>query len=197
MAIGNGDEDGEEMNEKVKEEIEDMEKELESMETAEEQDGFVGKVLHVVRLAFRYLFDYTIPPATKEQWSPKRTVISLILAPFVSMFSFGSKITLYIVIDSFESTLLAIPFAAWFSFPPILLLVHSLLSIFRHSRPSSSTIFYSIYSFIVVVCWITMICSILINLLELLQLLTNINPVFLGLTVLAWANCIGGTPFPT
>lgn len=38
-----------------------------------------------------------------------------------------------------------------------------------------------------------MICSVLINLLELLQLLTNINPVFLGLTVLAWANCIGGT----
>lgn len=31
----------------------------------------------------------------------------------------------------------------------------------------------------------------LINLLELIQLLTNINPVFLGLTLIAWANTIG------
>jgi sodium/potassium/calcium exchanger 6 len=33
--------------------------------------------------------------------------------------------------------------------------------------------------------------GVLINLLELVQLLTNINSVFLGLTVIAWANTIG------
>ncbi len=33
--------------------------------------------------------------------------------------------------------------------------------------------------------------GVLINLLELVQLLTNINPIFLGMTCLAWANCIG------
>ena len=33
--------------------------------------------------------------------------------------------------------------------------------------------------------------GVLINLLELVQLLTNINPIFLGMTCLAWANSIG------
>ena len=47
------------------------------------------------------------------------------------------------------------------------------------------------YSFLVTVGWITIICGVLINLLELVQLLTNINFIFLGMTFLAWANCIG------
>ena len=51
---------------------------------------------------------------------------------------------------------------------------------------------YTLYSFLLTISWLTIICAILINLLELLQLLTDINPVFLGLTFLAWANCIGG-----
>ena len=52
---------------------------------------------------------------------------------------------------------------------------------------------YTLYSFLVTIAWLTLVCAILINLLELLQLLTDINPVFLGLTFLAWANCIGGS----
>ena len=51
---------------------------------------------------------------------------------------------------------------------------------------------YIFYSFIITISWLTLLCSILINLLELLQILSDINPVFLGLTCLAWANCIGG-----
>jgi len=50
---------------------------------------------------------------------------------------------------------------------------------------------YIFYSFIITIAWLTLLCSILINLLELLQILSDINPVFLGLTCLAWANCIG------
>jgi Ca2+/Na+ antiporter len=163
------------------------------VEVSEEtQDGLVGKGYHVARLFFKYLFDYSIPLATKEQWSPVRSIVSLVLAPFISMGSYGRSYIIHLVVDSFEQTLLAVPFAVWFSLPAVLLLCHSAICIIRRNSPSSSTIFYSVYSFLVVVCWITMICSVLINLLELLQLLTNINPVFLGLTVLAWANCIGG-----
>jgi Ca2+/Na+ antiporter len=51
---------------------------------------------------------------------------------------------------------------------------------------------YTIYSFIIIVAWVANICSVLINLVELFQLLTHINSVFLGLTILAWANCIAG-----
>ena len=85
-----------------------------------------------------------------------------------------------------------IPIAVWFSIPSVAFLIHSILLIFKKSSPSSSVVVYSMYSFIIVVCWITIACSSLINLMELLQMLTNINSVFLGLTVLAWANSIGG-----
>lgn len=98
----------------------------------------------------------------------------------------------HLVIDSIEQTLASLPLAAWFSLPPLLLLFHSLCCIFTRKVPLRSIILYAGYSFILVVCWITVACSALINLLELLQMLTNINTVFLGLTVLAWANCIGG-----
>jgi hypothetical protein len=98
----------------------------------------------------------------------------------------------YLVMDSIEQTLASLPLAVWFSFPPLLLLFHSLYCIFTRKVPIGSVILYAGYSFILVVCWITVVCSALINLLELLQMLTNMNTVFLGLTVLAWANCIGG-----
>ena len=51
---------------------------------------------------------------------------------------------------------------------------------------------YTLYSFIVTIAWLTLVCAILINLIELLQLLSDVNSVFLGLTCFAWANCIGG-----
>lgn len=50
---------------------------------------------------------------------------------------------------------------------------------------------FAVYSFLVVIGWLSILCAILINLIELIQLLTKINSVFLGLTVLAWANCLG------
>jgi sodium/potassium/calcium exchanger 6 len=60
----------------------------------------------------------------------------------------------------------------------------------RGAKPYFITI-YNIYSFFVIVAWISLVVAALINMMELLQLLTNINSVFLGLTVFAWANSIG------
>lgn len=51
---------------------------------------------------------------------------------------------------------------------------------------------FTIYSFIISVSALTVVCSVLINLVELVQILSGVNSVFLGLTVFAWANSIGG-----
>jgi len=96
----------------------------------------------------------------------------------------------YTVPEAFDNTLGAIPYAAWFSLPSLLLLIYSTVSIVKKTRPYFTTVF-NIYSFIVIVTWITLIVNVLINVMELLQLLTNINPVFLGLTVFAGAGSIG------
>ena len=79
------------------------------------------------------------------------------------------------------------PTAVLFLIPSVLLII--LYTIFKASK--AVTILFNVYSFIVTVAWITFIVSILINLMELLQLLTNINSVFLGLTILAGAASIG------
>lgn len=76
------------------------------------------------------------------------------------------------------------------STPALLLLIFSVYKIFVKKSAPDMKIF-AIYSFLVTIGWITLFCSILINLIELIQLLTKINSIFLGLTVLAWANCLG------
>ncbi len=81
------------------------------------------------------------------------------------------------------------PYALWYTLPSLLLLIYSIVSNLRGRKPSFS-ILYNIYAFVVSVSWIGVVAGVLINLMELLQLLTNINSVFLGLTVFAWANCM-------
>lgn len=53
-----------------------------------------------------------------------------------------------------------------------------------------------LYSFVVIVAWISFICAIIINFMELIMVITDIDSVFIGLTMLACGNSIGGTPFP-
>lgn len=74
--------------------------------------------------------------------------------------------------------------------PSAILLMYLLVTVLREKDLYFTTI-YNIYAFVVIVCWISLVVGILLNLMELLQMLTNVNSVFLGLTVFAWANSIG------
>jgi len=74
--------------------------------------------------------------------------------------------------------------------PSALLLIYLIYNFAKGTQPYFTTV-YNLYSFVVVVTWITLVVGVLINLMELLQLLTNINSVFLGLTVFAGAGSIG------
>ena len=71
-----------------------------------------------------------------------------------------------------------------------MLLIYALYNVIRKKQIYYKTIF-NIYGFIVTVTWLTLIVNVLINVMELLQLLTNINPIFLGLTIFAGAGSIG------
>lgn len=46
-----------------------------------------------------------------------------------------------------------------------------------------------------IVQWISLTCSVIINFMELFMIVTNINSVYIGLTLLACGNSIGGTIF--
>jgi Ca2+/Na+ antiporter len=51
---------------------------------------------------------------------------------------------------------------------------------------------FQLYSFVMVVVWISLICSVIINFIELFVVVTDIDSVFIGLTLLACGNSIGG-----
>lgn len=76
------------------------------------------------------------------------------------------------------------------SIPAILFIIHTIICWTKGWKPLESA-FYTIHSFVITIAWLSLVCGILINLLEFVQVLTNINAVFLGMTCLAWANSIG------
>lgn len=124
-----------------------------------------------------------MPPSSEETWEPLKAVVSLFASPFVLALSQG--------IDSlFESRVGPFPTMVILAIPAILLILNTLYCVSKDTKPSLMPA-YTLYSFVVTIAWLTLVCGVLINLFELLQLLSDINTVFLGLTVFAWANCIG------
>lgn len=49
----------------------------------------VGKILAYISKIYKYIFDYAIPPANKNEWTPLRSIVSLIIAPTITCISFG------------------------------------------------------------------------------------------------------------
>lgn len=53
------------------------------------KDNPIKFIIHYVRMSWKFVLTYTIPPNVQEEWTPLRAMISLVLAPFVSAFSYG------------------------------------------------------------------------------------------------------------
>ena len=49
-----------------------------------------------------------------------------------------------------------------------------------------------LYAFVVCIIWISTLVAVLINIFELVQVVTGINSVFIGMTFLACGNSVGG-----
>jgi hypothetical protein len=73
----------------------------------------------------------------------------------------------------------------------VVLLILLLLLICGKTAPKYMLPF-QLYSFCIVVIWINLICSVIINFIELFVVVTDINSVFIGLTLLAFGASIGG-----
>lgn len=133
------------------------------------------------------VLSYLIPFYKIDQWDPKKAIISLIISPFLIALTQS-------VPGIFKDFIGPIPVFLIICLPAICLLPYTIFCIVREQEPQYMKV-YTVYSFIVSVCALTVVCSILINFVELVQILTEINSVFLGLTVFAWANSIGGMQF--
>lgn len=64
--------------------------------------------------------------------------------------------------------------------------------VFCGKNPPRRMWLIQLLSFALIVQWISLICSVIINFMELFMVVTNINSVYIGLTLLACGNSIGG-----
>ena len=64
----------------------------------------------------------------------------------------------------------------------------------RRHMPSYN-IMFAIVGFVLACVWIYHICNIIMDLMQLIGMLSGLDPLYLGLTFLAWGNSLGGTPF--
>jgi len=51
----------------------------------------VGRLKHMARVLWSFVFDHTVPLILKDQVKPQKLLISLVLSPLVLWFAKGSK----------------------------------------------------------------------------------------------------------
>lgn len=141
--------------------------------------------------ALTFVYSFVLPPITIENVPFSNLIISLVFSPLILALTQEGKIFNYWAPHIFVARAGPIPVLLILSFPALALIVYATYCRIREKQIEHPLIF-TIYSFVVSVSALTIICSTLINFMELVQILTGINSVLVGLTVFAWANTLGG-----
>lgn len=147
------------------------------------QRNWGGKTMELIKAPIRLFLLITTPMADvegKHEWNKLLSTLHCITGPIFVVFAFGY---------GFEwSGPLPIPVWVFLITAPI-----SLVIIFT-STSETPPFYYNAYSsylgFIVAITWIYTISSEVINLLRALGIAFNLSNEIMGLTILAWGNCL-------
>ena len=66
-----------------------------------------------------------------------------------------------------------------------------ILSFYRKGNPPQWSIVFSLATFVLSVLWIQLFSGVLVDFIGLLGIVFDIDPAYLGITLLAWGNSIG------
>ena len=133
----------------------------------------------LLELPMRFLRDVTIPTLEQEAWSKTFAMMHPIGITIMTMRAFGIPLT-------FAAALLA----ALASALPTL----AIFLLTQNSKPPQQQLLrvaWTLGAFYSCIVWIYLLAGELIVCLEMLGLVWDISPAYLGLTVLAWGNCVG------
>ncbi|KAL4494621.1 hypothetical protein ABPG72_004523 [Tetrahymena utriculariae] len=138
------------------------------------------------KLIFLYEFpinvgrDLTIPPSEEDQWNKWQGMILCYTAP---LFLLAYTENLQAEVFDLHILFIVLPISTIFC-----------LAVWKFShisKPPSFLWIFSIFGFINSIVWITFSAQLLVDFLQLLQLVTNVNKAYLGLTFLAFGNSAG------
>jgi sodium/potassium/calcium exchanger 6 len=149
-------------------------------------ETLLNKIQYVVMAPFALLMNLTIPMAAP--WNP---LFGLLSPFFVSLMVLILSPWADDPFDGFDQSFLALPL-------PLLFLLGSAavsgliyFTTIHYSRVPRFQLPYMIVGFLMCVFWIFTVANELVSILHTWGLILNISEAILGLTVLAWGNCIG------
>lgn len=137
------------------------------------------RAVWVLELPMRLLRDVTIPTLEEEAWSKTFAMLHPAGIALMSMRAFGVPFTVSAVL---VATLVS-------AVPTIVIFLLT-----QNSKPPQQQlvrVVWTLGGFYSCIVWIYLLAGELIVCLEVLGLVWDISPAYLGLTVLAWGNCVG------
>ncbi|GMS83929.1 hypothetical protein PENTCL1PPCAC_6104 [Pristionchus entomophagus] len=127
------------------------------------------------------IFKLTIPLA-EAPWSKLLACIHAILVPQCVLFN--TQFMLFAPIEGGPGLYAYVPVIS-------ILLIVLILCVFSNEEPRFYKPIYSIFGFITSVVWIYFISSEVVDVVNMLGIVSGVNQAVLGLTLIAWANSIG------
>ncbi|GMS89324.1 hypothetical protein PENTCL1PPCAC_11499 [Pristionchus entomophagus] len=128
------------------------------------------------------IFKLTIPLA-ESRWSKPMAIIHSILAPQCILFN--TQFLLFVPIEGGPGLYAYVPIIS------ILLIIFILCTTSMDQEPRFYKMTYSLAGFVMSVAWIYCISSEVVDVVDMLGIVSGINQAVLGLTIIAWANSVG------
>ena len=162
-------------------------------------DGCFGTCWKLVEIPLNFLRDYTIPMADISEWDRTRAAMLPLTLPWAAFFLNGMFTINDDSVDSDpvdrEAEILQRQFYIEFSLysmVPMLFFVVYIRMCTKISQPPDRLLFiYAILGFVMSINWISFTCNIVVDLLSVLGVMLSLPKTLLGLTLLAWGNCLG------
>ncbi|KAJ8601881.1 hypothetical protein CTAYLR_002635 [Chrysophaeum taylorii] len=148
-----------------------------------------SKAVHVLEFPFSVLRHLSIPAATFEHWGQTRRRVAACSV-------FGAVFVVALDLVDAPSTLarrlLGLPVAIWLAILGAALAVLVLRSTANDRQPPRATKTTLVVSgFVAAVAWLDLLASEVVAVLESLGAAAGLSSAVLGVTLLAWGNCIG------
>lgn len=148
-----------------------------------ESKSLLGKCWRLVEVPLEFIRNYTCPMSEYADWDRTRASI----LPFTTLWGF-----FFLWGKFMEDDYMLYVEICLFSMIPLLAFSIYIRFCTKVSEPPKNIMFvYALISFIMSITWISFTSDIVVDLLDMLGKILDVPKPVLGLTLLAWGNCLG------
>lgn len=162
-------------------------------------DNIFSKCWKIVEVPLNFLRDYTVPMAELAEWD--RTKASIL--PFIIPWAFcflqgwltigGDSVDTHVEERAAEKSdqSLYVKVCLYSMIPATFCSIYIAFCT-KVSRPPETIMFvFAILAFVMSIQWVSFVSNIVVDLLAMVGIMLNLPKPLLGLTLLAWGNCMG------